>query len=284
MRSQWECLLQNLGEWQGSFTRFSPQGKLSEDTPTVVSLAGLNHHQTIRQIIRRCPPNQPVEEKVLEYSSLGRGVLFFDNGAFSQGSIQFSPFSTFGAELGLIDRDRRLRLVQLFDKAAKLEMITLIREHLAGTVTTERPPLTVTDLIGEWQGEGVTIYPDRRSPEVYLTTLQVQQDSDDQLTQRLTINSDGRRNIDPASFSMSSTAKIQGSNLYFNSGSQHYQLLLLPDGASSTSPQQINPRQAFFLEVGWLLQPHLRQRLIRWYDAQGEWSNLTLVTEKKAIG
>lgn len=27
MRSQWECLLENLGEWQGSFTRFSPQGE-----------------------------------------------------------------------------------------------------------------------------------------------------------------------------------------------------------------------------------------------------------------
>ncbi|MDJ0549650.1 MAG: DUF3598 family protein, partial [Microcystis sp. M49637_WE12] len=26
MLSQWECLLKNLGQWQGSFTRLSPQG------------------------------------------------------------------------------------------------------------------------------------------------------------------------------------------------------------------------------------------------------------------
>lgn len=281
MRSQWECLLQNLGEWQGSFTGFSPQGELSEDTPTVVSLEGLNHHQTIRQIIRRCPPNQPVEEKVLEYSSLGRGVLFFDNGAFSQGSLQFSPFSTFGAELGLINRDRRLRLVQLFDKTAQLERITLIRERLAEATTPERPPLTVADLVGEWQGEAVTIYPDRRSPATYASKLHIQLDSDCQLTQQLTISPVDRGNIDAATFSMSSTAKIQGSNLYFDSGAQPYQVLLLPDGASSTSPQQIARRQAFFLEVGWLLQPHLRQRLIRRYNEQGEWLNLTLVTENK---
>jgi hypothetical protein len=57
MRSQWECLLQNLGEWQGSFTRLSPQGDIQEDTPTVVSLEGLDNSQTIRQTIRRFQPS-----------------------------------------------------------------------------------------------------------------------------------------------------------------------------------------------------------------------------------
>lgn len=58
-------------------------------------------------------------------------------------------------------------------------------------------------------------------------------------------------------------------------------MLLLPDGASSTSPQQVRVRQAFFLEVGWLLQPGERQRMIRSYSDKGEWSSLTLVTERK---
>lgn len=277
MRSQWECLLQNLGEWQGSFTRFSPQGELIEDTPTVVSLEGLNNNQTIRQIIRRCPLNQPVEEKVLEYSSLGRGVLFFENGAFSQGSIQLSPFSQFGAELGLIDGLRRLRLVQLFDKSGYLERITLIREKLADVTATERPLLTVDDLVGEWQGEGVTIYPDWRSPETYPTKLRIEKNGDSQLTQQLTINQGA------SSQNINSTARIEGSILYFDSGSQSIQVLLLPDGASSTFPQQVRVGQAFFLEVGWLVQPHLRQRLIRSYNDKGEWATLTLVTEKKKI-
>ncbi|NMG18657.1 DUF3598 family protein [Brasilonema bromeliae] len=30
MKSQWDCVLQKLGEWHGSFTRVSPQGKLME--------------------------------------------------------------------------------------------------------------------------------------------------------------------------------------------------------------------------------------------------------------
>lgn len=42
LRSQWDCLLANLGAWQGAFTSFSPQGELLEDTPTLVSLQGVN--------------------------------------------------------------------------------------------------------------------------------------------------------------------------------------------------------------------------------------------------
>lgn len=275
MRSQWECLLQNLGEWQGSFTLLSPQGELLEDTPTVVSLQGLNNNQTMRQIIRRFKPNQPVDEKVLEYSSLGRSTLFFENGAFSQGSIQLSPFSEFGAELGLIDSDRRLRLVQLFNKTGQLDRLTLIREKLADSTTIEHPHLTVDDLVGEWQGEAVTLYPDWRSPDTYPTKLRIDKNSDSQLTQQLTINQGAStRNI-------TSTGRIENSILYFDEGPYTNQILLLPDGASSTSPQQVKVGQAFFLEVGWLLQPDLRQRLIRRYNDKGEWSTLTLVTEQK---
>jgi hypothetical protein len=142
MQSQWHCLLKNLGVWQGSFARFSPTGEWREETPTIVSLEGLNDDQTVRQTIQRYAPMVeagspwqaavPIDEKVLEYSSLGRGVLFFEDGAFSQGSMQFAPFSEFGAELGLIAGDRRLRLVQLFDRESQLAQLTLIREQCAG--------------------------------------------------------------------------------------------------------------------------------------------------------
>jgi hypothetical protein len=280
MRSQWECLLQNLGEWQGSFTRFSPQAELIEDTPTVVSLTGLNDNKTIHQVVRRLPPDRPAEEKVFEYSSLGKGVLFFETGAFSQGSIQLSPVSEFGAELGLIYGDRRLRLVQLFTPNGQLDRITLIRECLAGATTPERPPLQVDDLIGNWQGEAITIYPDWRSPATSSTQLQIKRLGSDRLAQQLTIDS-----VSGSPQQISSTGTISGSSIYFERGSQINpqinQVMLLPDGASATCPQQVQLRQPFFLEVGWLLQPNLRQRLIRRYNDKGEWSSLTLVTENK---
>jgi hypothetical protein len=274
MRSQWDCLLQNLGEWQGSFTVLSPQGELLQDTPTVVSLEGLNNNQTIRQIIRKFQSGD-VDEKVLEYSSLGRGVLFFENGAFSQGSIQWGPFSEFGAELGLIDGNRRLRLVQLFNRESQLNTLTLIREKLAGTDTPERPYLKLEQLLGEWQGEAVTIYPDWRSPDTYPTTLKLNCEEGDRLVQQLTFgNGASTRTI-------TSTARIDGNLLHFAQGSQPVKVLLLPDGASATSPVQVKARQPFFLEVGWLSQPDLRQRMIRSYSDKGEWVSLTLVIERK---
>jgi hypothetical protein len=277
MPSQWDCLLQNLGEWQGSFTRFSPQGEQLEDTPTVVSLEGLNDNQSIRQIIRRLPPGQPVDEKVLEYSSLGRNTLFLENGAFSQGSIQWAPFSEFGAELGLIEGNRRLRLVQLFDRTSKLDRVTLIREKLAGTDIPKLPALTVGQVLGEWQGEAVSIYPDLRSPDIYPTQLKVHCE-DNRLVQQLTFGTGASVRT------ITSTAQIDGSILHFDQSPLPTQVLLLPDGASSTCPVQVKPGHFFVLEVGWLLQPNQRQRLIRSYSDKGEWVSLTLVREQRVTG
>jgi hypothetical protein len=265
MASQWESLLQNIGEWQGSFTRFSPQGTLLEDIKSIVSLSGLNNNQTIRQIVSR----QGQADLVLEYSSVARSTLFFANGAFSQGSIQLAPFTEFGAELGLIHQHRRLRLVQLFDKNSQLDKITLIREYLAGTEPVERPTLQIKDLLGEWQGEAVTIYPDLRSPDKYSTNLKLQLDDTGRLIQSLSF---GERTI-------TSTGTINGSKINFDQN--QIQVLLLPNGASATSPLQLQLRQPLFLEVGWLIKPHLRQRMIRSYNNKGEWVSLTLVTEEK---
>lgn len=275
MTSQWEYLLKNLGEWQGSFTRFSPQGEQLEDIPTVVSLEGLNNNQTIRQIIRRLPPSQPVNEKVLEYSSLNRSTLFLENGAFSQGSIQWGPFSEFGAELGLIEGNRRLRLVQLYNKENQIERLTLIREKLAGTDTPERPPLTVEQLLGEWQGEAVTIYPDLRSPDTYPTRLKIDREDTNRLVQQLTYGAGA------SARTISSTAQINGSVLCFDQSALPTQVVLLPDGASSNCPLVVKPGHVFVLEVGWLLQPNQRQRLVRTYSDKGEWISLTLVREQK---
>lgn len=282
MASQWHCLLQNLGVWQGSFARLSPEGAW-EETPTIVSLECLDNNQMVRQIVRRYAPvlngmagdlqaQVPIDEKVLEYTSLGRGVLFFEHGAFSQGSMQFSPVAEFGAELGLMAGDRRLRLVQLFDRGCQAQL-TLIREQRLGSDAAERPPLTLEALIGEWHGEAVTLYPDWRPPTHYSTCLQISRSGENQVMQTLTFG-------EGAGSTVRSTAIVAGSRLKFNQGTLPVQVLLLPDGASSTSPVAIQAGQPFFLEVGWLLQPDQRQRLIRSYDSKGAWISLTLVKEQ----
>lgn len=275
--SQWNRVLKNLGVWEGSFTRLSPDGQLQEDIPSRVTLAPLNEQRTIRQTIQHFSgqpfsADQEIYHRVLEYSSLNRGTLFFADGSFSQGSLQFGPFAEFGAEFGFIAQDRRLRLVQQFDKASQLAKLTLIREHRQGSPAAERPPLTLEQLLGEWQGEAVTLYPDWRESAYYQTHLKVTL-QDNQLTQQLSL----------PEMTFTSTARVEGALLRFEQGRYPIQVVLLPDGASANMPVSLPTGQSFFLEAGWLVQEQLRQRMIRSYDAKGEWVSLTLVTERKRV-
>ncbi|APB33609.1 hypothetical protein GlitD10_1288 [Gloeomargarita lithophora Alchichica-D10] len=91
---QWQCLLKNLGAWHGTFTDGSPTGELGQERPSVVTLEGLQEHRCIRQTITVAG-----ESKVLEYTGLGRGILLFADGAFSQGSMQW------GGPTGILGRN-----------------------------------------------------------------------------------------------------------------------------------------------------------------------------------
>jgi hypothetical protein len=205
---------------------------------------------------------------------LGSSIRFFENGAFSQGSLQWNPYSEFGGEFGLIEGDRRLRMVQLFNSEGKFDRLTLIREQKAGSEAPEQPPLTVDRLLGEWKGEATTISPDGIT-DVCPTHLKLERQNSDQLAYTITFG------INESQRSVTSFATINRSSILPDRGESglQMQILLLPDGASCNCPLEIKPGQSFFLETGWLCQPNLRYRLIRNYNAKGEWVNSTLVRE-----
>jgi hypothetical protein len=279
MVAQWENFLQNLGEWHGSFTQLSTRGEVLQDTPSIISLEGFNDNKTVRLKLRRFSPNpsgvgEPeVSELVREYQALGRDILFFENGAFSQGTIQLAPFSECGAEFGFIYNYRRLRFIQIYNTDGNLSKLTLIREKQLDKNVPERPPLTVDDLLGEWEGEAVTMYPDWRSPDFYSTKMQLHLESSDRLVHKITFGSNATV--------ITSSASIDGSVLHFNEGASPVQVVLLPDGGSCTLPVKIELRKPIFFEAGWLVEPDLRFRMIRSYNERGEWVSLTLVTERK---
>jgi len=272
MTSQWERLLQNQGTWVGSFTQISPEGTWVQDIPTQVMLQPLGTGDTLRQTIRKHPPGLPIEETALEYRSLGRGVLFCETGAFSQGSIQWSPVSDFGAELGLLHQTERLRVALTFPRQPHISHLTLIREHLQGTEPIQRPPLTVEQLIGTWVGQAVTVWPDWQPEQTLATQLTVQAAGPDHIQQSLQFGQHPP---------VQTSARQRGARLMFDQGSQPVTVLLLPSGASVSFPTAIQAGQPLFLEVGWLISPTLRQRLVRTYNQQGSLTGLTLVTEHR---
>lgn len=266
--SQWSYLLKNRGIWQGSFTQFSPDGILVKNTPTEVILEGLNQDQTIRLTVNRLDSSQP--SHINEFTALNRNIFLYEEGHFAKGSQQFSPFAIFGAEYGFLDVDRRLRMVQLFDKESNLEQVTLIREFRKDGQGIERQPLTVEQLEGEWQGEALTLYPDWRNTQPYSTHLSIKRE-DDRLIQTLTT----------PEIKHTSEGIIEGNKITFSKGNQDIRVILLPDGASSTTPLKIIHREPFFVECAWLVQPNQRLRLIRQYDSQGVWLSVTLVKESR---
>ena len=275
MNSNWQNFLQNLGEWQGSFTDVSVTGELKSSTPSILSLTGSEENQLVRFRIRRYGADgydaAPVSDYEQEYRSIGRQNIFFDTGAFSKGTLQLAPFSEFGAEYGFIQGDRRWRCVQLFDTEHHFVNLVLIREFRQGSNAVERPSLIVDQLVGKWEGQAVTAYADLRNPDHYMTSLEINRVDVDRLEQKL---SWGNQTI-------VGSAKIVGNRLIFENGQTPREILLLPDGGSSNVPLQIQRHEQFFVEAGWLVADNERQRLIRYYSEKGEWISSTHIIERK---
>lgn len=268
--SQWSRLLKNKGIWQGSFTLFSPDGNCIKNTPTELTLDSSADDKTITLTIHRLDGSNP--PTINEFTHLNRNIFLFEDGHFAKGSQQFSPFSLFGAEYGFLWCDRRCRLVQVFDKESNLESITLIREFRRDGNGVERPVLSLEQLEGEWRGEALSLYPDWRNTEPYITNVKIKREGNT-LHQIMTT----------PEFTLKSFGAIQGNIVDFSQNSQNYRLVLLPDGASSLTPVKIENRQNFLIEFGWLVESNLRLRLIRQYDSQGRWVNVTLIREKKVL-
>lgn len=270
----WENFLQNLGEWRGSFTSVSLTGELLNSTPSILTLEGLENNQLVRFRLRRFEAGgydePPVSDYAQEYRTLGRQAIFFPTGAFSKGTLQLAPYSDFGAEYGFVAENRRLRFVQLYDPQGKLSSLTLIREFRSGTDAQERPPLRVDQLLGRWQGKACIAYADWQPSEICDTYSEIQDLGNDrwQLETRL------------CDRTLTATAQLTDNILHFE-GPSPQQMLLLPDGTSSTTPLQISHRQAFAVELGWLVSPGERQRLIRSYNDQGEWVSATHIIEHR---
>ena len=184
MSEQWQYFLKNLGQWEGKFSHYSPQGDWIEDIPSLLTIEGQDDNTRVHFLLQRFYPNRPPHEMVLEFSELGPDILFCPNGAFSQGSMQSSAFSQFGAELGLIAGDRRLRIVQQFDQG-DLKRITIIPEKRIGVDIPPQDPLTVDQLLGTWQGEAITVNANLQVSEPYEVSMELTLIEGDRLKQSL---------------------------------------------------------------------------------------------------
>lgn len=309
MGMQWDGLLRNLGDWYGGFERIEPHtGDRLGREPSLVSLRTPDGGKTVVQRIRRASgpiadwedPNVQglLCDRQLFISSLGRGFMALPSGAFSQGSTQLGPFAEFGAELGLIEGDRRVRLVMRFDRGGALEPMTLMPEwrgegpawgddesgSKSGSGAIAFGALGETllaALVGTWRGETMTVYPDFRPSDRGSCELTVVRSGSDGSAIEQCLTFEGAM----GSGTVRSRGHFDGHRIRFEGqetpGKPAVQVLLLKDGISANCPEQVQLRQPFVLELGWLLAPNRRRRLVRHYDASGEWTSLTEIVEEK---
>ena len=243
MSTKWENFLKNQGEWWGSFTKISLEGEVLESTPTILNLEVFDGQKAVQFRLRRFGQGNydsaPTQDDQQEYRSLGRQVIFFETGAFSKGSLQVAPFTQFGAEYGFVFADRRLRFVQLYNDQGDFDSLTLIREFRSGTNATERPPLTLDQLIGHWEGEACAIAPDWQEPNLSPSQTTFKKVDEKHLSLQ-SMYGDHQQSL---------TGKIEDTLIHFQDEVPK-QMNLLPDGSSIISPLKVSHRQSFSVEAG----------------------------------
>jgi hypothetical protein len=277
MKSQWEYVLENLGEWVGSFTTITPAGELIEDVPSIINLAGIRSNQAIHLVLTRfyLRPNSTErypQEVVWDFSSPpGIGAIYFETGAFSSGTLAVTVGVKTIAEFSLVVIDRRWRMIQMFDINQQLDRVTFVRERRQGTTKPERPQLKISDLLGTWKGTTTTSDADGRSS---FTTTTESTFSLIEFGYHL-VTAD--RSVDLTVVKDSPLERLQFSD---SQDGQFYQMILLPDGGYMIAPTQISLGHAFYLEIGWVYESGQRQRLVRRYDTTGKWDSVTFITEE----
>ncbi|WP_295615505.1 DUF3598 family protein [Chamaesiphon sp. GL140_3_metabinner_50] len=273
MKSQWECVLENLGEWVGSFTSVTPAGEAIEDIPSIIKLEGARDNQAIHLVLTRFYPlpnstERYAKEVVWDFSTPpGIGAIYFETGAFSSGALAVTAGVKTIAEFSLVAMDRRFRTIQVFDANGKFDRVTFVREHRQGTTTPERPQLAIAYLLGTWQGTATTFYPHSTTPIV-------------ERTQSILTTTD--RGYQLLADNESIAISTQGDRLlqFTSRDGQPYQTLFHPDAGYTTTPTQIELGHPFYVEIGWVHQIGHRQRLVRQYDSTGKWHGTSFYVEE----
>lgn len=280
MKSQWDCIRQNVGTWYGSFTQFDADGQQVKDTPSKLTLEETEPDEKMLLTLERTPPGESTNTVKRDFSAPGPApyVYFFESGAFSQGSSQWAAFSQFGAEMSIKDGDRRARFVIVYEGTtegtSKIQYVTLIRETQEESDRFEQSALSLKSLIGQWKGQVEMLHASmeplskgeskwRLEPPAFES-----QEQCDDVSQGVSLSSEG--------------SDLAGDKPVLLQGEPSYKLMPLPNGTYCFLPEMIQKGQAFRIEVGWLQKDGERMRLIRYYDAQGVWTHTALVEDERA--
>lgn len=283
MVSQWQCIRPNIGTWYGSFMQFSSDGKLVKDTPSVLTLAETELGKTMTLTLVRSPASEPEKVNNLTFTAPGPApyVYFFENGAFAQGSSQWSSFGQFGTEFSLkVSEDQRVRYVIMYEGTpsytSRIKYVTLICETGTEGKKFSASNMTTQQLFGQWKG----------TVEVLNNGGALEQRGSSEWTFGEDLQLFCQEALEKGKQSLSVAAQLEETenNVVALKGTDSteldYQLMNLPNGAYCLLPQEIKKDCAFRIEVGWKSVEGVRARFIRYYDTRGVWTRSALIEDR----
>jgi len=240
----------HLRDWHGIWTRYDPQGEVTESFRGLRSISSDRAQTEIAHRNLYMYPEGNTKEESWEYNqgenSLPDGLFhparstrrgfFLASGHAAWVTTKLKTDSYFGAELFFRYEDLRHSVGIVYDEQGNLLRTANIREDAAGFPSqywsTELQQLPDRNLSDNWQGTSVTITPD------------------------LNIS-------DPVP-----------SKLHWNWEGHH--AFFLPDGVSISCPDRVIVGTPFILAANWLVTPSDMHELILKYDESGAFYSLTL--------
>jgi len=280
MVSQWQCIQQNIGTWHGAFLQFSSDGELVKDTPSVLTLEETEPGKTMELTLVRSPSDGPEKVNKLIFTAPGPApyVYFFENGAFAQGSSQWSSFGQFGTEFSLKVGDRRVRFVVIYEGTpsytSRIKYVTLICETPSAESEFPEPQMTPQQLMGQWSG----------TLEVLNSSGELENSETSQWRFNEGLELRAQESFAGEKQTLSASGELSD-NVVLLKGTEEtaltYQLMALPHGAYCLLPQEIKQGCSFRIEVGWKSAEGERSRFIRYYDSRGVWMHSALVNDKQ---
>jgi hypothetical protein len=240
----------HLRDWYGIWTRYSPQGKVTESFQSLRSFRSNLEQTEITQTNRSMYADGRRLEQSWEYNQLSNSLddglfhpqtqsmrgVFFESGHAAWVTTKLKTGSYFGVELFLKSSELRHSVGIVYDERGSLFRTANIREDAAGFPSqywsTELNQLPPRNLRSNWQGTAVTITPDLKISAPVPTQL--------------------------------------------HWGWGGHETFFFPDGVSVSCPGQVSIGTSFTMAVNWLVTSSEMQQLRVKYDEEGAFSALTL--------
>ena len=188
--AQWDAVCENLGDWNGTFTRYDDRMMLISQSLSRLEFKQSTQDQCLDFRLRLWDVNQPLDggdatkEINLQLQSFSKDYIYFPGGAFCAATLAIDEEDIAKVEFSFIRSKRRHRQVFLFNRTQGVFQRTLIREANGMSAPLDGCLINASFLVGSWRVSQRT-FTDQIWPQSVVDQFDL--DVDQSLTQQLVL-------------------------------------------------------------------------------------------------